>query len=154
MNRPDQAAMPDRPALDTAGRIEATGDVVAGDSILFYEPVWTGAFYPRRRASPVPAGYRSITAEVVSESYGTDKQQHTFTLRVIESSGCDAVNAGSVILRKGRNIYRNGCWRLPWPDESARELVRQEKHSRGNVARSERAVRREREAEHGSAFIL
>lgn len=138
-----------RVELDTAGRIEATGDVVAGDNILFYEPVWSGAFNPRCRSSPSLAGHRVITAEVVRESYGPDKQQHTFTLRVNESSGHDAIESGKVIWRKGRNIYRNGCWRLPWPDESKRKEARQEKHSRGDAARSVRAARRQKEAENG-----
>jgi hypothetical protein len=136
------------------GRLEAFGDVVRGDNILFYEPVWATAFDPSRRCKPVPAGYRTIIAEVVNDSYGDVKQQHTFTLRVLESSGHDPLPAGSVILRKGRNVYRNGCWRLPWPNESARATVRQEKHSRGDAARIERAARRQREVQDGSPFVI
>jgi hypothetical protein len=134
--------MPERPALDTSARIEATGDIVAGDNILFYEPLWATAFNPRQRRSPAPARYRVIVAEVVRESYGPDKQQHSFTPRVLESSGCDPFAGGTVVFRKGRNIHRNGCWRLPWPDQSARETARLEKHSHGNAARQERDARR------------
>lgn len=145
-------SMPEHPGLDTAGRIDCTGDVVAGDNILFCEPVWNASYNPRRRSAPVPAGFRTITAEVVRESYGPYKQQHTFTLRVIGSSGHDAIEPGTVIWRKGRNIYRNGCWRLPWSDESAREEARHEKHSRGNAVRNARAARRKREAQNGQPY--
>jgi len=51
--------------------------------------------------------------------------------------------AGTTIRRKGRNVYRNGTWRQPWPDEAARRLVASEKHARGDVARAVRQARRE-----------
>lgn len=44
--------------------------------------------------------------------------------------------------RKGRNIYRNGTMRLVWENETERNKVADEKHGRGNIARTERDKRR------------
>jgi hypothetical protein len=82
-------------------------------------------------------------AEVVSDSYGAAKQQHTFTLRVVECQGYDPLPVGTQIMRKGRNVYRNGTERQQWDDEAARDAVLREKHQRGARAREIRAKRRE-----------
>lgn len=119
-----------------AYNLECTGDVVAGDSILFEEAVFGGTY-----RKPTFLGSRRIAAEVLRESYGAKKQQHTFSLRVLWSEGKQALEAGAEIRRKGRNLYANGTLRKPWPDESAREARRDEKHTRGNKARK---LRRER----------
>jgi hypothetical protein len=115
-----------------------TGDVVAGDTIRFSEGVFGGSF---RRSQFL--GERLVEARVIRESYGADRQQHTFTLGVLASSGVEPLAAGTTIRRKGRNVYRNGTWRQPWPDEAARRLVASEKHARGDVARAVRQARRE-----------
>jgi hypothetical protein len=120
--------------------IDATGDVVVGDVITFTEAVWP-AYSPRRR-SPRPLGERTITARVLGDSYGDLKQQHTFTLEVVDASGFAAPAPGTHLLRKGRNIYRNGVTRERWTDEAAREAVKAEKHARGAVARRARTERR------------
>jgi hypothetical protein len=109
-------AMPEPPALDTEGRIKTTGDVAAGDKILFYEAVGPSALKRGRPTIPVPPGYRVVAAEVVRESRGPDKDLRTLTLRVLESSGRDPIKPGTVIWRKGQSIYCNGCWRLPRQD--------------------------------------
>jgi len=75
------------------------------------------------------------------ESYGAQKQQHTFTLEVIDSSGFEPLPSGKIILRKGRNIYRHGCRRQLWANEEDREIARDEKHKRGEYARQQRAQR-------------
>ena len=111
----------------------ARGDVVAGDIIRFAESVFGGSYRrPRYRGS------RTIEAEIARDSYGVDKQQHTFTLRVISSSGLDALEAGKIIRRKGRNVYRGQPERLLWSDESERDIVAAEKHRRGDTARAAR----------------
>jgi len=117
--------------------IDTTGDVVAGDTIRFSEGVFGGSF-----RNPKYQGDRVIIAKVVKDSYGKDKQQHTFTLEVVECEGVEPLQAGSRTARKGRNVYRNGTKRLLWNDESKRRLVADEKHTRGDKARAEREVRK------------
>jgi len=124
----------------TCSNIDATGDVVVGDVITFTEAVWP-AYSPKRSARR-PLGERTIVARVLKDSYGDFKQQHTFTLEVVQASGFAAPAPCTRILRKGRNIYRNGVAREPWADESERERVRAEKHERGDAARRARVERR------------
>lgn len=109
--------------------INATGDVVTGDEVRFERATFTGSY-----RKPRFAGNEIIEGIIVKESYGKDKQQHTFTIRR---------HNGETLLIKGRNLYRNGVWRKPWPDEDARKAVADEKHSRGDAARAERERRRE-----------
>ena len=116
--------------------IGCTGDVVKGDCIQFKESVFSGSY-----RKPKFKGERTIKAEVLSESYGDKKQQHTFTLRVIQSEGYEPIEPEKVIRRKGRNIYRNGTKRRPWENELARNQVLDEKHNRGEIARRERRYR-------------
>jgi len=119
--------------------MDCTGDVVVGDTILFTEAVWGGS-YPK---NPINLGKRTIIAEVMKDSYGKKKQQHTFSIRVIDSWGYDALEAGLIRKRKGRNIYRMGTRRLPWKCREARTITLNEKHQRGNVARTVRKIRKE-----------
>ena len=95
--------------------LNCTGDVVTGDCIRWTEAVFTGS---HRR--PKFAGERTIEAEVVADSYGHAKQQHTFSLMVVRAEGTSVPEPGSRIRRKGRNIYRNGCNRTAWENEAAR----------------------------------
>ncbi|ULJ61619.1 hypothetical protein [Wielerella bovis] len=73
-----------------------------------------------------------ITGRIIRESYGKKKQQHTFTIEL---------ENGELKLIKGRNLYRNGVWRKEWEDEDAREVVLEEKHERGKLARAAREER-------------
>jgi len=116
--------------------IEATGDVVAGDHIRFCEAVFGGSF-----RKPRFEGIRTVDALVVNDSYGGDKQQHTFFLKVIHSHGEQALAVGARTTRKGRNIYRNGTVRMPWADESDRDAEADNKHERGAMARVARGER-------------
>jgi len=116
--------------------IDCTGDVAAGDEIMFRETVWGGS-----RRKPVALGVRRIAAQVVRDSYGAARQQHTFTLEVLGSDGYGALRRGSLILRKGRNVYRNGTVRRP-RDEAERREALAEKHRRGDHARACRDIRR------------
>ncbi len=117
--------------------IDCTGDVVVGDIILFEENVWEG---PYKR--PKLAGTRKIIAKVINDSYGELKQQHTFTLRVIESCGYCSLTPNKKVCRKGRVIYRNETRRLPWNCSEDRELKLEEKHCRGDKAREQRDIRK------------
>jgi len=123
-------------------KINCTGDVAAGDTIRFEEAVFSGSF-----RKPKYIGDRTIEAEVLKDSYGAAKQQHTFTLKVIRSEGIQAVGEGETIRRKGRNIYKKGVFRQRWANETKREEIIKEKHIRGGGARRARALRRDRESE-------
>lgn len=127
MNKTGQASMPKPPALDTKGRVETTDDIVTGDEILFYEASWNTGFNRSSQISPRQAGCRVIVAQVVREGYGPGKARHTFTLRVIASSGHEPIKPGTVIWRKGKNLFCNGCWRRLRECESPREDARQKK---------------------------
>lgn len=119
-------------------KINCTGDVVTGDTIRFEESVFGGT-----HRKPKFLGTRVIEAQVIKDSYGAGKQQHTFTLLIIRGEGEQPLEAGAKTTRKGRNVYRNGTWRKPWADENAREALLNEKHERGAEARSIRDARRE-----------
>lgn len=117
--------------------------VVRGDRIKWTEPVFEGGSFGRYRRAPTKIGERTIFAEVIRESYGAEKQQHTFSLLVISSEGTEAPEPGAAIRRKGRNLYRNDCLRLRWDDESKRGEVAEEKHKRGAAARAAREERKQ-----------
>lgn len=117
--------------------LDATGDVVTGDTVLFAEGVFGGSL-----RQPAFEGYRWIKAEVVKDSYGADKQQHTFTLKVLGSDGHQPLKPSETIRRKGRNVYRYGTQRELWDDERKREEAATEKHGRGDAARQTRLERR------------
>jgi hypothetical protein len=85
--------------------IDCTGDVVVGDLVRFERAVFTGYY-----RNPVFAGFELMAGKIVFDSYGSEKQQHTFTLRL---------NDGKKILIKGRNLYLNGLWRTAWDNEHA-----------------------------------
>lgn len=118
--------------------IDCTGDVVTGDIVTFAEAVFGGSFH-----RPKFLGERTIVAKVIRDSYGAAKQQHTFTLEILECGGIDPLKAGTVTTRKGRNVYRNGVTRRLWDDEAARKSAAAEKHMRGDAARASRAIRKE-----------
>ena len=113
-------------------RINCTGDAVVGDEVRFERAVFSGSY-----RSPKFEGFELVTGQIVSESYGQEKQQHTFTLELED---------GKKSRIKGRNLYKNGVWRKLWADESLREEARREKHERGDEARRDRDNRRASDA--------
>lgn len=119
--------------------VDCTGDVCTGDTIRFTEAVFGGS-----RRSPTYLGDRTITAKVVSDSYGSAKQQHTFSLVVLECDGLQPLPPGTKTTRKGRNVYRNGTLRLLWADENERTSALAEKHARGSRSRAKREARQAR----------
>jgi hypothetical protein len=124
--------------IDTSAfALNCTGDACKGDVILFIEAVFAGSF-----RKPKFLGERRIAARIVKDSYGSVKQQHTFTLEVLASDGVDALAAGTQTTRKGRNVYKNGTVRLPWPNEADRRAELDGKHRRGDIARAERVERK------------
>jgi len=123
---------------DTLFTIPCTGDACRGDTILFTEAVFGGSY-----RKPKFLGERRVVARIVNDSYGALKQQHTFALEILDSDGFDPLAPGTRTTRKGRNVYRRGTRRQPWPDEAARALALAEKHDRGSEARRRRDARRE-----------
>ena len=107
--------------------IDCTGDAVVGDFVMFERAVFEGSY---RR--PIFVENETIHAQIVKDSYGADRQQHTFTLKTA---------GGRTFRIKGRNLYRNGTRRMAWPDESKRQLALDEKHARGDAARFARGLR-------------
>lgn len=109
---------------DDEYNIDCTGDAVVGDEVRFSRATFTGSF-----RSPKFAGYEDVTGRIVRESYGPDKQQHTFSIDT---------GAPKPLRIKGRNLYREGTFRKEWADESLRQRAQDEKHERGDAARAER----------------
>ena len=117
---------------NTKYTIDCTGDVVTGDEIQFTEAVFGGSY-----RKPRFLGERTISTRVIKDSYGQDKQQHTFTIEIIHSEGECPLEPGTKTRRKGRNIYRHGTRRAAWTNETARHGAQKEKHLRGDAARDE-----------------
>jgi tetratricopeptide (TPR) repeat protein len=113
---------------DDEYNIDCTGDVVVGDEVRFQRAVFSGNF-----RKPKFSHFEEVTGKITKDSYGDYRQQHTFTLELAD---------GSKTLIKGRNLYRNGCWRKPWMNEEDRQQALDEKHSRGESARADRNYRR------------
>ncbi|MGH7239782.1 MAG: hypothetical protein ACREHG_06905 [Candidatus Saccharimonadales bacterium] len=114
-------------AGDATYSICCTGDCVTGDRVCFERATFSGSFRNAKFA-----GFERIEGEIVNDSYGQHKQQHTFTLLLAD---------GSKMTIKGRNLYANGCWRKAWTDESQRHAALNEKHARGDNARKARQIR-------------
>jgi hypothetical protein len=107
--------------------LNCTGDAVVGDEVRFERATFSGS-YRRPRFD----GFEMVTGKIVNDSYGAEKQQHTFTIQL---------ENGSKMLIKGRNLYKNGVYRKPWADESEREESLEDKHERGSNARAMREAR-------------
>lgn len=109
--------------------INATGDACVGDEVAFERAVFAGSF---RR--PKFVGTKLVVGKIIADSYGSRKQQHTFTILLQD---------GRKTFIKGRNLYANGLYRKPWADEGARRAALEEKHERGAAAREARQWRLE-----------
>ncbi len=116
-------------AGDAAYSIRTTGDCVVGDEVAFERATFSGSYRNAKFA-----GFELIKSAIVADSYGADKQQHTFTIRL---------ENGNKIKIKGRNLHSNGTYRKPWADEDARQEARHEKHMCADIARAARAERLE-----------
>ena len=114
--------------------INCSGDVCAGDIIMFERDIFTGHYKNAKFSHK-----QKIIAEVLKDSYGAKKQQHTFTLRIIWDSD-NSYDKDQNIRIKGRVLYRNGVLRRKWYDETNRLNVLEDKHLRGNGARVLRKV--------------
>ncbi|KAL0718536.1 hypothetical protein Bca4012_067858 [Brassica carinata] len=121
--------------------INCKGDVCKGDTVLFTQKV---------KGSGKIMGRRTVAGQVVKESYGTAKQQHTFTIEVLWCEGMQKLPPLYPLLVKGRNLYRLMTMRQRWANEDDRVKVLSEKHCRGAAARK---VMRERKIKLGYVLI-
>lgn len=101
--------------------IDCTGNACKGDYVEFERAYFSGT-YPKSKFE----GMETIQGLIIADSYGKEKQQHTFTIQLDD---------GSKIRIKGRNLYRNGCQRKEWDNEDERLVILGDKYFRGNVAR-------------------
>ncbi|TKW35865.1 hypothetical protein SEVIR_2G403500v4 [Setaria viridis] len=122
--------------------INCKGDVCRGDAVLFKQKVYEKS--GKRHAKCI--GKRIVAGKVIKESYGKEKQQHTFTIQVFWSKGVGKLSTLHLLLVKGRNLYRMMTFRQPWANEAERLKVLEEKHSRGDDARRVRALNRPKSA--------
>ncbi|KAG8079708.1 hypothetical protein GUJ93_ZPchr0007g5181 [Zizania palustris] len=116
--------------------INCKGDVCRGDAVLFKQKVYEKSQKKHSKC----IGKRIVAGKVIKESYGKDKQQHTFTVQVYWSKGVGKLPPLSLLLVKGRNLYRMITFRQHWPNEVDRLKALEEKHNRGNAARLVRAL--------------
>ncbi|KAK8331259.1 hypothetical protein V6Z11_A10G063300 [Gossypium hirsutum] len=110
--------------------VNCTGDACTGDVVMFEQNVYEMFNIASQSASGPPCGTRIVVGRIVKESYGSAKQQHTFTIEVLWSKGEKPLSPLHPLLIKAR-----------WKDEGERQKVLVEKHSRGSLARSDREVR-------------
>lgn len=132
--------------------IECNGSIVHGDTIEWIEDVYgedRGIGY-----NPV-LGQRTNVGSVIKESYGKEKQQHTFTILIESSDGFRPLPEGKEVLRKGRVLHRYNPKRKLWDNEETRRRVEDQKQIRGARARHIRDVRKrtgQLATEHPSLF--
>lgn len=108
--------------------IDCTGNCCVGDEVSFERAFFTGK-YPKSKFSHM----ERIHGLILKESYGVQKQQHTFT--ILDK---DINNKFRI---KGRNLYKNRVLRKMWDDEDKRDIVLKEKYTRGREARETREER-------------
>ncbi|KAL4286357.1 hypothetical protein HN51_054174 [Arachis hypogaea] len=121
--------------------LDCKGDACTGDVVLFEQNVYEMFNIASRSASGPSCGKRTVAGRIVKESYGTAKQQHTFTIEVLWSKGEKPFPPLHPLLIKGRNLYRLKTLRQKWEDEGERQKILTEKHSRGSIAREDREAR-------------
>lgn len=77
-------------------------NLTTGCHVIFDEAVFEGHW-----RNPCFVGYRTISGEIIKDSYGPKTGQHTFTILVDSISGSESekYKIGQKIRRKGRNVY-------------------------------------------------
>ncbi|KAI4331323.1 hypothetical protein MLD38_029516 [Melastoma candidum] len=121
--------------------IDCKGDACTGDVVMFEQNVYHKYSIVSGSATDRPCAKRVIVGRIVKESYGACMQQHTFTIEVLWNKGDKPFPPLRPVLIKGRNLYRFRTLRQRWEDEEKRQRCLMEKHSRGDVARSDRQAR-------------
>ncbi|KAJ6774431.1 SAP DOMAIN-CONTAINING PROTEIN [Salix purpurea] len=120
--------------------INCRGDVCKGDVVMFVQKVYSKFNNVTRHGKIL--GSRTVAGRVVNESYGSAKQQHTFTVEVLWSKGVKKLPPLSPLLVKGRNLYKLRTFRQRWNNEAERQKILAEKHKRGTAARLARTMKK------------
>ncbi|KDP31900.1 hypothetical protein JCGZ_12361 [Jatropha curcas] len=131
--------------------MNCTGDVCNGDVVLFTQKVYERFDKVTRQGNLL--GKRTVAGRVVKESYGSAKQQHTFTVEVLWSKGIKKLPPLFPLLVKGRNLYKLKTFRQRWNDEVERIEVLAEKHRRGRAARLVRAMKKSKKKLSAIGFL-
>ncbi|KAK6914654.1 SAP domain [Dillenia turbinata] len=84
--------------------INCKGDACMGDVVE--QNVYETFSIKSRSPTRPPHGKRTVAGRIIKESYGTAKQQPTFTIEVLWSKGEQPLPALHPLLIKGRNLYR------------------------------------------------
>ena len=114
-------------------KVKQMTNLVAGMKIEISEPVFAGSF-----RNPKFLGNRQIIGQIVKESYGSKRGQHTFTIDVESAEGMYAedVLQKKKIRRKGRNVYKNLVRVIDVPDN--RKELEKEKSERAKIAKDQK----------------
>ncbi|KAJ6682028.1 SAP DOMAIN-CONTAINING PROTEIN [Salix koriyanagi] len=120
--------------------INCRGDVCKGDVVMFVQKVYSKFNNVTRHGKIL--GSRTVAGRVVNESYGSAKQQHTFTVEVLWNKGVKKLPPLSPLLVKGRNLYKLRTFRQRWNNEAERQKILAEKHKRGTAARLARTMKK------------
>ena len=107
-----------------------SGDACQGDEVCCLLGRFGGSY-----KKPKLEGFSLLQGVITKDSYGAEKQQHTFTLELLD---------GTKKRIKGRNLYRYGTFAKP-RSEAERSEALDEKHERGSSARACRDARRAQE---------
>ncbi len=67
---------------------------------------WTEKVFLDHGKNAIFCGERTNTGQIIKESYGDKRGQHTFTILIQASRGYQALSVGKNVCRKGRNVYR------------------------------------------------
>ncbi|XP_016678361.1 zinc finger CCCH domain-containing protein 62 [Gossypium hirsutum] len=84
--------------------VNCTGDACTGDVVMFEQNVYEMFNIASQSASGPPCGTRIVVGRIVKESYGSAKQQHTFTIEVLWSKGEKPLSPLHPLLIKGRTF--------------------------------------------------
>lgn len=118
--------------------MDITGDACVGDIVWFGKDEFSGSF-----RKPTFEGTRCIRAIITKESYGKDKQQHTFTMVPMISGTAKTAEKGreACFSVKGRNLYKHFTY-CENVGREGRGVLLDEKHIRGEAARRDRDERK------------
>ena len=107
-------------------------------------PVFTGSYKNAKFSHNV-----SVKMQVIKESYGAERGQHTFTLLCLESSHPEDFAVGKTYRKKGRNLYPNICANVQQPDNYLQVAAEKDDRSRYSAA-----AKRRRLAENTELYIF
>jgi hypothetical protein len=111
--------------LAAAAGLPIAKNIVIGDRILWVEAIFSGSFRNAKFE-----GFSAFEGVIEKESYGSEKAQHTFTVRLAD---------GTTKRKKGRTIFKHACLLVEKAAERAE--LQAEKNVRGTVAKKAALLR-------------